>query len=946
MASRHPYYRKELPEAKIAGDYAGAGVLIDFRRAQFDGGAGALGPQRVAKARALFDERTAAAVRAAAAVDGGFSQGPPRIWPPLAFDYVLTPVEDEPVHFGRVPTPGPWFEFKDLLEVKWYGDKAPRIYIPRSKCLALLAYLDCFPDERRIGLGLRAMVSRAVLGATSGWCGTFGPGVDGAFSLEGEEGNYDMSAQHLLIMAYRYYDDLSAAAREHLIGQLLKMGRVHRPRKEDTFTSGANPNDWERAGFVSPLAYHVSIGETENHVLMIVTVRYLTNQLLYPRDGAIEHDNRRNGSDDTLSCFALLLMLLRNMLGGDFSEYNAKSYQSETRWALLNLCTYAYDHEVRLAARMVLDYRAAHIAVSSNDLRRMVPFRRRFDDVNAAHDARGFMRVGLLATDGGDPMAAYFAISAGNLGMDTRGHPPSLGLRHPDLAADMLIEALSDYRMPPAIHDLFVNDSHRRFFQRLRRMRRDDRGGNRNCDNTEIYAGSPSYLISAGGAPALWAIDPGILAVIDGEKVSQQLGVAVTTSFMPTGFAISGAADLIQFGSFSMKHKFVTQWSFLWFDVAETNTVLLEQVQNYGVAPDFACGHQISLPDWVSRFPSEGVEDGIRMDPRVTPGFSFVDAKASAPGPGFYLAIYQQAPGGPAAMEAFDTWRDPTLSFRDFKHGVLSRNASLRVLSNEAVTWTTTSGNRITFVTWIAQNDIGKHSGALVREVTYADPNHVDALDRADHITERLVNGTILRSDAYARVTIANPALKSTLTLDFTDPAHPRRMDSQTGETEVAGFGHEVWLDFANRGPAEGDACRPYGTLAAAIDAVAEAGTIRIVPGRTRAREPIGGSKSFRLVAPIGGVTLGAADDTPVIEAELLEGLSNRDVWVQFDWPPINRGDAPWLFDRLADALAVVADGGTVNIEPGTTPERLEIGAGGKRLTLVAPIGGVRIGAA
>jgi hypothetical protein len=39
-----------------------------------------------------------------------------------------------------------------------------------------------------------------------------------------------------------------------------------------------------------------------------------------------------------------------------------------------------------------------------------------------------------------------------------------------------------------------------------------------------------------------------------------------------------------------------------------------------------------------------------------------------------------------------------------------------------------------------------------------------------------------------------------------------------------------------------------------------------------------------------------------------------------------------------------VADGGAVNIQPGSTPERLTIG-GGKRFTLIAPIGGVTIGA-
>ena len=188
-----------------------------------------------------------------------------------------------------------------------------------------------------------------------------------------------MAQMYLLPMIYRHYDDMSPAAREHLLTQLLQNGRAHRPRVDDTFTRGSNPNDWGRAGFISPLGFHIDIGETENHILMILTARYLTNQLLYQRDGHQDHDNRRNG-DDSPSCYSLLLSQLRNIMIGGFSEYNAKNYQSETRWALLNLCTYAYDHEVRLGARLVLDYISAHIAVSSNNLRRLVPFRRRLDD--------------------------------------------------------------------------------------------------------------------------------------------------------------------------------------------------------------------------------------------------------------------------------------------------------------------------------------------------------------------------------------------------------------------------------------------------------------------------------------------------------------------------------------------------------------------------------------
>jgi hypothetical protein len=866
---------------------------------------------------------------------------------------VLVPTEGEAVHFDRVPAAAPWFgddrwfEDRDLLEMKWYGTKAPTIHIPRAKCLALLAYLDYFPANRRRGLGLRSMVSRAILAASPGWCGTFGPGVEGTFSLKGAEGNYDMSEMHLLPMVYRHYDDLSPAARELLITQLLRRGRVHRPRKADTFTSGGNPNDWSRAGFVSPTGMHIDIGETENHILMILTARYLTNQLLYQRDRALEHDNRRNGGDDTESCFSLLLSQLRNMIRGDFSEYNAKNYQSETRWALLNLCTYAYDHEVRLGARMVLDYISAHIAVSTNDLRRLVPFRRRLTDANSAHLPNGFMTVGLLSHDAGDPMASYFALQAGNIRAHELPHasgPALFGI--PESGSDLAMEVLSDYRIPPSIHDLFVNDRHRRFFQRLHRTRRDEVGGNRNCDNMEIYASSPSYLITAGGAPALWAVDPSLHAVIDGEAESQQLGVAVTTSFMPTGFLENVASGLIQFGSFSRKLKFVTKWEFLSFDVAETNIVVPLGVENYGVAPDFACGPQVYLPWWVDQGITEGVRDGVAQDPHGSQGFSFVNVgRTGGPdeyAPGFFLAIYQETPGGLALMEAFDTWLHPGATFTDFKHSVLRRNGDLRLRSNVVTRYTTTNGNQIDFVIWTNRDGHDSVSGAQVVGLTYADLQGVDALGRADMVTDALLNGTIMNSPQEARVEITNPGIPASITLDFTDRAHPWRFDSQTGELEVAGFHNEVWLDLDYRGPTDGDVCRPFNTVTGAIAAVADGGVIRAVPSHTPERGVIGGNKRFTLIAPIGGVVIGT--HTPhVPTADALHGVSAHDVWVQFDWPSINVSDVPFLFTTLAMAVHVVADRGVVNVQPGSTPERLTMGRD-KRFTLVAPIGGVTLG--
>ena len=598
----------------------------------------------------LFDNRAAAAIYAAVSPQRGIRVYPNVKWKPLEVTG-LPPGPDVPFHVddntGDVSnSPGKdLFSDIDLLEMKFYGNTAPTVYIALSKCLAAIAYLDYFPDS--LHNYLSGMVSQAILAANYGWCGTFGPGVDNFAVISGRttEGNYDMSQMRLLPIAYRYYDKLSVEAREHLITALLERGRIHRPNSGDIFTSGGAPNDWSGAGSVNlgdpvgvllGIEAKIRIGETENHILMIHTTRYLTNQLLYQRDHHPDHDNRRNGGDYSPSCTDLMLYLLRNILRGDFSEYNAKPYQVETRAALLNLCSYAYDHEVRLAARMVLDYISAHIAVSSNDLRRMVPFRRRNEGEKVTHPD-GFMAIDLLEPSlGADPMAEPFAMQTGNTrayekASQDRPFPWSIASN----GEDSVMEVLSDYRLPFSIHDLFVNDLHRRFFQRLHRIPQDNvEVTGRNCDNHEIYAGSPSYLITAGGSPATYAIDPTVLGVVVGDQ-AQQLGVAVTTSFLPTGSSAgsgtqNNAKDLIQFSSFSDSPG---------------------KMLNYGVAPDFACGHRVHLPDWCLQ--------AIVVQRRGK--FDFVDKRGADGCPGFYLALLRD--GDFAVMEAFDTWLRPDLKF-------------------------------------------------------------------------------------------------------------------------------------------------------------------------------------------------------------------------------------------------------------------------------------------
>lgn len=916
----HPYYRRSKPAPKNKDDFASDGTHIDLTNAHMEP-YGVSDP--VAEANSLFDKRAAAAVSDAAG-SIGFLQ-----YKPSANSWI-----------GR----GEFTEydpFEELLEVNNYSGKAKPIKIPTVKSLAVMAYPDYFPSFNDDNF--RRIVYEAILASSPGWCGTFGPGIDGTWDVmfEKSEGNYDMSQMRLLPIAYRYYDELPDEAREWLITQVLGRGCIHRPNLDDTFTSGGTPNDWSRAGFIEPGGLfslgitHKNIGETENHILMINTARYLTNQLLYQRDHHPDHDNRRNGGDDRPSCTDLMLYLLRNILIDDFSEYNAKPYQHESRTALLNLCSYAYDHEVRLAARMVLDYISAHIAVSSSDLRRMVPFRRRneTDDGRAAQLPGGFMDVGLLEWNlGADPMTEHFAMQAGN----TRAYQtPNRNLIPPDniyqvrpwdwaIASNgeyAVMEVLSDYRLPPSIHDLFVNDLHRRFFQILHRFPQDNIGvTGRNCNNSEIYAGSPSYLITAGGSPATYAVDPHWAGIVFTDE-AQQLGVAVTTSFMPTGLSAGHdtqnyARDLIQFSSFSSGDS-------MGF--------------NYGVAPDFACGHQVHLPQWCK---DAIIQDPINTDKQrgkfvfVNKGYLF--NWDSIPGndnrrlinflkqsynigwvkvenikksddsntisasdgnnslslslnsdktkvslkihevartgydeliarteysklniynkggacdlPGFYLAIFQD--GDFTVMEAFDTWLHPGLSFEKFIQNVHDRNDNTlsRLDNNVPAQYKTQNGNIIHFTIWNF-NGIAPFFGAIVGSVDYGSGDPWNN-------TDRFLTGTVMNSPTEGVVEITNQFLGTKITLDMSDKWHPKRT-SETGEIEEAGSNHEVWVDFAWKGPCVGDFFRPFNSISAAVAAVADGGVIKIMPGSTSERPSIQTNKRIRFVATIGGVTIG-----------------------------------------------------------------------------------------
>jgi hypothetical protein len=612
-----------------------------------------------------------------------------------------------------------------------------------------------------------------------------------------------------------------------------------------------------------------------------------------------------------------VLYLLRNKLRDDFAEYNAKPYQEETRWALLNLFSYAYDAEVRLAAGMVLDYVSAHIAVSSSDLRRMVPFRRRNEDPNQRQDSddKGFMDVSLLDAHGADPMAAHFAIHAGNTrayrladirewpGESTMARPWPWAIA-PLGATNFFLEAACDYRLPPSVHDLFVNDLHRRFFQRLHRTSKlEEPGAQRNCDNMEIYAGSPSYLISAGGRPAIWVI-PGKHGF---GYEDQNLGVAVPISLMPTGatpdaaLSTSDSRALIQIlhvSAVPAPENGISYWDGNQ-DPREPPWEFYGATENYGVAPDFACGIGIHLPAWTG-IPSTGVppffvdqslrilplltlrdaferaglstQDGVRSLAKQYGFRSFsvralmaaVNESGAGHPPGFYLALHRS--GDFVALEAFDTWRHPEVTYKQFQEKVKLNNPTFAPVSLQPAVYTTFFGNRIHYVIWEHPGlegyppiemegpyppiEVDNHiRGSKILSIEYGDGDPMDTLVDAGNDTAPFLSGTILKSPRDGMVEIHNPALGTTLTLDWSDAQRLVRI-SENGEVQQAGAGYEIWVDFDWTGPMEGDFFSPFSTLEAALNAVKDGGVIRIMAGSRQERLTI--HKRVRIMA-LGG---------------------------------------------------------------------------------------------
>lgn len=286
----------------------------------------------------------------------------------------------------------------------------------------------------------------------------------------GTGSEYDFALKGLAVMAYRYGLLLGPDAVSYILNQLVP-GDILGPH---------NPDDdgYSILGFDIP--------ETENHLLMIESSRYLFNQLFNDIQADDHHDNNKNGLT------GWLLSFLQQSAMHDFMEFSARPYARFTLHVLLNLYEFARDEPIRTAAQILLDYTMMKCALSSSRQRRVNPYRRHQEIINHQANPRNY-----LFSMTGDQVNLFLLTYTGATG--PQGMPSAFP---PDAAFCGVIAGTSSYRPPPAAYLLAMQPDllpSLHVFNHGVRPRLTDRCSENAEGGLEIYFKSPSFLMSAGG---------------------------------------------------------------------------------------------------------------------------------------------------------------------------------------------------------------------------------------------------------------------------------------------------------------------------------------------------------------------------------------------------------------------------------------------------------------
>ena len=262
-----------------------------------------------------------------------------------------------------------------------------------------------------------------------------------------------------------------------------------------------------------------NVPETENHLLMINTSKYLKNQQIIV-DLGWDSDGAARYREDQLALRAWLLSHMQRYVTREFIEYNSRPYHRLSIVALLNIADFANDDDLRTGAQMVLDYTTAKFDVGSSQGRRFVPYRRLRGTLATDIFDAPFHTNGLFdLVSGGDVQVAMGLLFAGQT-QQLNGSFISFG------AAEAAIYfTTSPYRPEPFVTDLAIRKD-TALFQRVQ------------YETGEVYSSDRSFLISAGGIATGQAYSGTGIEALDqlvSDKVKGDRGLALPTTLFLTG---------------------------------------------------------------------------------------------------------------------------------------------------------------------------------------------------------------------------------------------------------------------------------------------------------------------------------------------------------------------------------------------------------------------------
>lgn len=202
------------------------------------------------------------------------------------------------------------------------------------------------------------------------------------------------------------------------------------------------------------------IFDTENHILMMESSRYLKNLWVSKNISDNPYfDNMKNGLNNWM------LEYLNDLRLNGFYEFNSVPYQGYSIQALLNLEAFA-EEEVSVMARHLLDNMFLQKSLTSKDCIHNAPFRRQF-----AYSSNTSLRLNIAVE-----MMCSWISKKDNL------NPNDLREHH------LLLASIMPYRPPAQVVENIKNDSkHFLFF------------GHGKGSSPEIHYRESGFLLSSGG---------------------------------------------------------------------------------------------------------------------------------------------------------------------------------------------------------------------------------------------------------------------------------------------------------------------------------------------------------------------------------------------------------------------------------------------------------------